>query len=302
MKRNYPRRQKVNIVEVIRNRYDDLGKTYKKIAEFILNNLEAAAFVSLGELSRQTGVSDVTLIRFARELGYVGYQDFREDLVSYIRRIIYPSQKIVMSIGQKKIPTLDIVKQADIDFIHQTINGLHWESFDHAIRLILSAKRIFCMGWGLSAFLAEFLSFQLKRLSFESYPITRDRRPMIEQVLFLKTGDLLIAFDLLVYSSEVLESIEYLHNNNKDVKIVTITNDSVAHIVQYANISLFCHTLGPKKSTLISLTAPMCLINCILEEIIIRKPRQAVGAIRRFQQEVLSNNRYYSQFEFSTLK
>jgi DNA-binding MurR/RpiR family transcriptional regulator len=53
----------------------------------------SATFASLGELSRRIGVSDATLIRFARELGFKGFQDMRETMVSYIRGVIYPSHK-----------------------------------------------------------------------------------------------------------------------------------------------------------------------------------------------------------------
>jgi len=302
MKNSQMKRPKRNIVQIIRNHYHGLGKAYKKVADFILNNLESATFVSLGEISSQIGVSDATIIRFAKELGYSGYQGLREDLVNYIRKVLYPVQKLTMSIAQKNIPTLEIVKQTDINFIHQTIDNIQRDWFENIIKLILSANRIFCMGWGLSSFLAEFLTFQLRRLSLDACSITRDRRPMLEQVLFLRKGDLLIVFDLLLYCQEVLEAVEYLHDHNKGIKIITITNDSLAHIVQYADVSLFCSTLGPKKSTLISLTSPLCLINCIIEELIVKNPKRAKRAIMKFEQEVLSNPNYYYQIEFNKFK
>ena len=296
------KRPQRDVIETIRNHYHELGKTYKKVADFILNNLEMATFVSLGEISKQIGVSDVTIIRFAREMGYRGYQELREGLVDHIKKILYPVQKLNLSVEQKEIPVLEVVKQTDIEFINGTIANLNRDWFEQMIGLIFSAKRVLCLGWGLSAFLAEFLSFQLRRLSFAACAITRDRRPMLEQVLFLKKGDLLIAFDLLVYSMEVLEAIEYLHHHHRSVKIITITNDSSANIVQYADLSFFCETVGLKKSTLISLVAPMCLINCIVEGVIVRNPKRARQALREFQRVLLCNDRYYSQFEFNKLK
>lgn len=297
-----PRKERMSIVQRIRFHYDGLSETYKKIAAFILNNLETATFVSLEEISTRVGLSDATLIRFARELGYSGYQELREDLVDYISRIIYPAHKLTLSIKQKEIPTLEIVKNTDIQYINQTMDNLDREWFEKLVEFIISAKRIFCVGWGISSFLAEFLSFQLSRLSFDARAVTRERRPLVEQVLFLRGGDILIVFDLLMYSSEVVEAVEYLHRNHDEVKIVTFTNDSSAHIVQYADLSFFCDTIGPSKSTLISLTAPMCLINAILEEVIVKKARKAERALTEFQKEVLSNTRYYFQFNSKKLE
>ena len=156
------------------------------------------------------------------------------------------------------------------------------------------------MGWGLSSFLAEYLTFQLQRLTYEAYAITRERRPLIERMLHLNKGDLLIVFDILLYSAEVLEAVEYLHGDDIDIKLVTVTNDSTAHIVQYADCSFFIDTYG--QGTMPSLTAPMCFINAIFEEIILRRPAKTKKALDKFQQEVMSNIRHSFQFDQNRLK
>ncbi len=112
-------------------------------------------------------------------------------------------------------------------------------------------------------------------------------------MLFLRKGDLLIVFDLIEYSSEVLEAIEDLNAHKEKVKLVTITNDSTTQIVQYSDLSFFCDTL----SAMVSLTAPVCLINAIVQEVISQRPKKTKMAEKKFQQWVLSNIRHYFQFE-----
>ena len=73
------------IIQLIRDRHSGLNDTNKKIADFILQNPEMATFSSLVEISKNVGVSDATLVRFARELGYNGFKELREDLLDYIR-------------------------------------------------------------------------------------------------------------------------------------------------------------------------------------------------------------------------
>jgi DNA-binding MurR/RpiR family transcriptional regulator len=263
-----------------------------------LRNPETATFASLDELSKRIGVSDATLIRYARELGFEGYRDLRHSLVWFIRGVIYPKQKPVFPTEQKELPTLENVKNEDIEFINRTMNGINQEWFEELIEMIISSKRIFTMGWGISSFLAEFLALQLTRLSLDAYPLVRERRPLIERLLFVRNGDLLIVFDLIEYSTEVLEAVEYLHTHKETVKLVTITNDSMAPIVQYADRVFFCDTLSP----LVSLTAPACLINAIVRHVIEKKPKTTKEAVRRFKDDVLGNPRHYVQFERYTTK
>ncbi len=300
MKKNSLETKDPNILQILRQSYDGLSDTYKKIAEFIINNMETATFVSLDELSKRVGVSDATLIRFARELGFEGYQSLRQAMLDFIRGIIYPSRKLSDSAKKKDVQTLEAVRQMDIEFINNSFESIDRDSFKQLIQLIISAKRIFCMGWGLSSFLAEYLTFQLQRISYEAQAIIRERRPLVERMLHLTKGDLLIVFDILLYSAEVLEAVEYLHSGGVDVNLVTVTNDSTAHIVQYADCSFFIDTYG--RGTMPSLTAPMAFINAVSEEIISRRPVKTKKALDKFQQEVMSNRRHSFQFDQNSLK
>jgi DNA-binding MurR/RpiR family transcriptional regulator len=300
MKKTFEKNKDRNILQILRESYDGLSSTYKKIAEFIINNMETATFVSLDELSKKVGVSDATLIRFARELGFEGYQGLREAMVDFIRGIIYPSRKLSVGSKSKDIPTLESVRKMDVEFINSTLDSIDLEGFNQLVQLIVSSRRIFVMGWGLSSFLAEYLAFQLQRLTYEAYAIIRERRPLLERMLHLKKGDLLIVFDILLYSSEVLEAIEYLYTNEIDINLVTVTNDSTAHIVQYADCSFFIDTYG--QGTMPSLTAPMCFINAISEEIIFKQPTKIKQALKKFQREVMSNIRHSFQFDQNSLK
>jgi DNA-binding MurR/RpiR family transcriptional regulator len=300
MKKTSPKTKGRNILQILRESYDGLSDTYKMIAEFIINNMETATFVSLDELSKKVGVSDATLIRFARELGFEGYQGLRAAMVDFIRGIIYPSRRLSTAGKSRDIPTLEAVRQMDIEYINRTFEGLDRERFRQLAHLIVSSKRIFTMGWGLSSFLAEYLAFQLQRLTYEAYAIMRERRPLLERMLYLRKGDLLIVFDILLYSSEVLEAIEYLHTDNPGVTLITVTNDSTAHIVQYAEHSFFVDTYG--RGTMPSLTAPICLINAIVEEVTLRRPTKTKRALGKFQQEVMSNIRHSFQFDQNSLK
>lgn len=51
-----------------------LSKGHKKIASYIKENYDKAAFMTASALGRKVGVSESTVVRFATELGFKGYR------------------------------------------------------------------------------------------------------------------------------------------------------------------------------------------------------------------------------------
>ena len=58
----------------------EFTKTEKIIADYILDNINTVGFSPLKDVAIACGVSDTSVIRFLRELGYEGYTDFKKSL------------------------------------------------------------------------------------------------------------------------------------------------------------------------------------------------------------------------------
>ena len=57
-----------------------LTKKEKIIADYILDNMETIGFGPIKDVANACGVSDTSIIRFLRELGYAGYTDFKKSI------------------------------------------------------------------------------------------------------------------------------------------------------------------------------------------------------------------------------
>ena len=281
----------LDVIRSIQQKYDQLSDSHKLVADYVLKNPESATLLTVSELAKQIGTSDATLVRFAREVGFEGYKQMREHLAEYIRRAIY-AQKPSLEQPPRTGGVLERVKDLDLAYITRTIEGVDPGRFQRLADEISQAKRVFCLGWRISSFLAEFLAFQLTRLGLNSRPVVRERRSLLEQVLNLKKGDILIVFDLLLYSREVYDAVAYVSTKLKEVKIATFTNDPLAQIVQYSDLPFFLDLSGQRDFSIISLTAPMCLINALVEKIIAQNPQRAQKALSLYEKEVLTKSRY----------
>ena len=62
-----------SILHTIETSMSSFSKGQKKIANYILNDYDKAAFMTASKLGKLVGVSESTVVRFALELGYDGY-------------------------------------------------------------------------------------------------------------------------------------------------------------------------------------------------------------------------------------
>src|SRR5512139_4294727 len=80
--------------QIISEHYKDLTKSEKQIADYLRKNQEEAAFLSAGELSDRLGLSEATLVRFARTVGFPSYPAMRTVLQNNFRRRVTHSARL----------------------------------------------------------------------------------------------------------------------------------------------------------------------------------------------------------------
>ena len=69
---------KRDLLASIRNQMPKFSKGQRLIAAFVLEHYEKAAYMTASKLGSLVGVSESTVVRFANELGFEGYPEFRQ--------------------------------------------------------------------------------------------------------------------------------------------------------------------------------------------------------------------------------
>ena len=138
----------------IMNNYNSLRKSEMKVADIILEHPEAAIHFSVSELAELAGVSDPTVIRFCRSLGFKGFQDFKINLA---QSIIPDIRNIHETVNRgENVP--DLVRKvfdANIAAIQSTLGTLDFQAVEAAINELSGAGRIMFFGLGNSAVVAK---------------------------------------------------------------------------------------------------------------------------------------------------
>ena len=137
-----------DILSVIQTNMSTFSKGQKRIADYILQNYDKAAFMTASKLGKLSGVSESTVVRFASELGYDGYPSMQRALQEMIRSRLTSTQRIQAG-GQSCSAdrmSLSAVIQSDMDKLRMVAEEADRTEFNKVVDLILGAGT--CTSWG----------------------------------------------------------------------------------------------------------------------------------------------------------
>lgn len=239
-----------------------LSKGHKKIAAYIEENYDKAAFMTAAALGQKVGVSESTVVRFATELGFKGYPELQKELQQLIKSKLTAVQR--MEVYENLIGDSDIITSVlngDIELIRATAEKTSREAFKNAVSEINRAKRIYILGVRSSAALASFLAFYFN-LVFDAVTLidTASASEMFEQMFRIDEKDVCIAISFPRYSKQTVNALRFIAD--RGAKIIAITDTEKSPIASFANHLLVARS--DMASVVDSLTAPLSLINALI--------------------------------------
>ena len=239
-----------------------LSKGHKKIAAYIKENDDNAAFMTAAALGKKVGVSESTVVRFATELGFKGYPELQRALQQMIKSKLTAVQR--MEVSQNLIGDGDIINSVltgDIELIRETAERTSRDDFKNALSEINRAKRIYILGVRSSAALASFLAFYFN-LVFDSVVLvdTSSASEMFEQMFRIDENDVCIAISFPRYSKQTVNAMRFIAD--RKAKIIAITDTDKSPIASFADYLLVARS--DMASVVDSLTAPLSLINALI--------------------------------------
>ena len=251
-----------DIIENIRQSYDDMSKGHKAIAKFILENYEEASGMTAAKLGDTVGVSESTVVRFTTELGFEGYPQcqkvFKEELKSKLTSV--ERLKATDKFADDSAAIHDVIS-SDIDNLKNTLASIDTKAFDEAVNTVLNAKKIYLMGLRASSPLSSFMYFYMSILFDDVVNISSNSaNEVFEQILPISEGDVMIGISFPRYSRRTVNSMSYA--KKRGAKVIAITDKADTSMTENADISLLAKS--GMASFVDSLAAPLSLINAFL--------------------------------------
>ena len=162
-----------NVLHTIRQQMPQFSKGQKRIAAYILEHYDKAAFMTASRLGQTVEVSESTVVRFAAQLGYEGYPEMQRDLRELIRGKLTSIQRIQVSNDQMQGDLLTSVMQRDMDSLRTAIEQVDRGQFEQMVDKLLKAQHIYLLGMRSSSFLTGYLNFYF-RLIFKNVTLVQN--------------------------------------------------------------------------------------------------------------------------------
>lgn len=257
------------------------SKGQRRIAAYIRENYDKAAFMTAGKLGQTVGVSESTVVRFASDLGYDGYPGMRKAIQEMIRSRLTSVQRIeVASETMDEGRIFESVLMADMDKLHSTLLECDQDSFNAAVDALASANHVYIVGMRSSTCLASFLGFYLNLL-LENVHIIQDtaQSEVYEQIMRIKEGDVFVGISYPRYSSRTAKAMSYAKANGATA--IGLTDGEGSPFVGLADILLYAKS--DMMSFLDSLVAPMSLINALIVSVGARNKEHISDTFKRLE-------------------
>ncbi len=248
------------LIDRLNLRGKPLSKGHRRIAEYIAEHYDKAAFMTVDALGKQVGVSESTVVRFAVAMGYEGYPELREALRSLARQSLTAEQRFAIANEMDSSEVLRTVLKNDMQNIRKTVEAVSESDFEEAVSRLQAARRIYVMGLRSAAPLAQFMYHYLHQIMDDVRIVQNTTGDVFEEIARIGSADVLVGISYPRYSTRTLECMRFARQNG--AQVVALTDGEMSPLREVSDVCLCAST--DMASFVDSLAAPLSLINALI--------------------------------------
>lgn len=286
-----------SVLHKIRFLYKKLGPAEKKIADYILQNSQNIIDTNINELAAECGCGSATAVRFARRLGFDGFQALKIGIASEFNSASTLSLEIekddsCFEIFRKRINDIAVA-------LWNTESVLDPESLEAAAEKIMKAKRIAVFGLGNSAAVAQDAAHKFLRLGLNAQACCDNHMQAII-ASHLDRESVAIGISHSGASRDIIDALRLSKIGN--AATIGITSYRDCPIVKECDIALYTKADETRHSILAlsSRIAQLAIFDAIYTYIVLNTDKASLNAIHNTEFALL-NKKISESLEFNTL-
>lgn len=232
--------QRSNTLLNIKSIYPSFKPAERRVADYVLRSPRLVVHISITELAKASKVSDATVVKFCKRLGYKGFQEFKILLAQDIV-VRQPPIDGDVEHGDDSSTIKEKVFRANICALQDTTQVLDDKTLEEAVDALAKAREIHFYGLGSSSIAALDGEQKFSRIG-RCASAFADTHMQIARAVFLQPGDVAIG---LSHSGETREIVEALATAREcGATTIAITNHSTSPVAQVADLLLLTCSRG----------------------------------------------------------
>ena len=221
-----------NLIRRITENLSSLRKSEAKVASYVLENANAVIKMRIVDLASKSKVSEPTVIRFCRAVGFDGFQSFKLQLAQQLGLGSVFTQFAVED-SDTVADLLNKVFDTTVGSLITAREEINSEVLEQAITTISSARRVEFYGFGASGSVAADAQHKFFRLQLSSAAYTD---PHIQRMSAISLGDedVVVAISQSGETQALLQSVELAREAGANVIGLAPQNTSLSRLCNLA--------------------------------------------------------------------
>ncbi|MER5807308.1 MurR/RpiR family transcriptional regulator [Streptomyces sp. NPDC002033] len=257
-----------------------LSPGQRRIAQYLIDHLTEAAFLSITELAERVGVSQPSVTRFAASLGFSGYPALRDVL-----------QPIALSAVARTPDSREQIRHNEL----QAAVDAEIENLENVRRLLADTNRVLeigrdlarsvpltVLGLRISVSLAEYFAYAARRIHPDVRLVTRGGSVAYDALLQSRAagGSWVLAFAMPRHANETLAALRAARSTG--LRVVLITDPTLGPLVEEADVALTAGT--GSRLVFDSYAAPGMLSAALLQAMADADPERTQARLEQYEQ------------------
>ena len=256
-----------SLVTKIGKQVNQMTKSQKKVANYLLFNMDKLLFFTADELAKAANVSTATVVRFARELDFEGYTDMQKAARLRFHDREEEPEDLPQSSPEEDSSEYLLEKsfRQDIQNLKRTFQDLSREDLERACTLLKTSRRVYLVGMRISRSMATYAYINWGMLRKGVHLIHNEGLDYAEELIEINSEDLIVAFWAPRYNRATYQMLS--HAKRQKASVLLITNREFNLTMEEGDFDVILRCCMENSSYQSSFVAPVTLVNYLTRQL-----------------------------------
>lgn len=245
---------------LVKEKFNNLSPGQKKVAEYLIQQLDEAGFSTAAQIGRKAEVSETTVIRLSYALGFNSFSEMQDKIK---KQILSSNPRIANMVStvthDDELSHFSKVIENDVRILNQTLHQLNVDDLWKVVHALIKADRVLVVGFKVSYAAAYWFSLTLGKLrdNVDLYPFTGD---VYEKMCNLTDKSVVFVLSFPRYAKETLHVAECA--KKQGLTLISVTDRTLSPVGRISHVALT--TEENVESGYNSISSVISLLNLII--------------------------------------
>lgn len=264
------------VIDQIKEKYPFLTRKQREVADYMLEDTDRMSYITLKEMSRDTGITEMTILKTCSLLGFASFSGMKYEFRKHAAKQMDMIRRPYIDYTTPRTPDYEL---SDTDRLlgeicseEAALNARFFSELDirqifEAADLLLEADKVVICGRGVSYYVCEYLGALMTAIGRGVIVVNTELYDQIHSTLPLITENtVLMAVSYPDYYHMTTKMMEFVRQRGGKVLLMTDTEKCPA----YASAHHVLYAPTQTRMFLNSLGTPMMMVNFLSSAMNIR--------------------------------